>query len=634
MNYLKITSLVALAACLCTLPVQAMPGKKQRAAEKKAAKALGQNAREARLATMNRLLLSVPPSPEKTPQSGADYVSGLDFQDGIHPFFKTYPIDKIGHFTFFCLEGEEGGQVEPHSLVTFSDGTIAWLSARRDGVHRLSPTEGYRITPWPRQAPAPEALVADDQDQLWIGGKGFRGRIKERKAYRDPVTGNAGFDLRILEEPGPSGFIQKMGDGAPWFHGTGGFIQYDDQARPSGKIPFLEPESVHTAAWDETRRALYVVGPGMGSLHRASPCPSTCPPPGPWPLEPSGCRIHRIAADRDGMIWGTVPDQDALTVFNPDTQTWRTINLADELDRKALCPMGIDLGSDGNLWIALNKACAVLRVTPGEPLKFKCFPLLPGQAPTEIVRSGRGRMLVTLPGIGFGAMVALPGTPETPAPSEPSAPSGSSSSSSSRPAPPRTALSGRQRRELAHQRMLEACERQLCAAATPGYYDEMLGQTNGPAPLIAPDPAEEKKEGKTEPPKPAAPVFSAEAAQGYLLSRELFLTPVAINHIHERHGERHRDPSAGEFRAPYHTRGGIQSLIAEGLGTVKDIEENLRMDLRGRAYLLCTMPSAIGWCNGRPTREFLVGAFKYYDELAAAFRYEAITAYPVAPGTR
>jgi streptogramin lyase len=632
MDALKMTGCVALAACLGTLPAEAMPGKKQRAAEKQAAKALSRNAREARLAAMNRTLFGVPPPPEKAPKGGVAYVSGLDFQDGSHPFFKTYPIDRIGHFTFFCLEGEEGGQVEPRSLVSFRGGAVAWLSAKRDGVHRLSPTDGYRIIPWPKQAPVPEALVADDQDQLWIAGKGFQGRIKERKAFRDPVTGGAGFDLRILEAPGPSGFLQKLGAGTPWFHGPGGFVQYDDQARPSGMIPLLEPEAVQTATWDETRRAVYVIGPDMGSLHRASPCPSTCPPPGAWPLEPSGCRIHQIAADRAGMVWGTVPDQDALTVFNPHSQTWRTINLADELDRKALCPMGIDLGPDGNLWIALNQACAVLRVTPGEPLKFKCFPLLPGQAPTEIVRSGSGRMLVTLPGIGFGAMVALPDipdTPEAPVPSEPSA----SSSSSSRPKPPKAPLSGQQRRELAHRRMLEACERQLRAAATPGYYDEMLGQGNGPAPATAPHLAESKKEGKGEAPKPAEPAFSAEAAQGYLLSRELFLTPVAIDHIHQRHGERHIDPSASEFQAPYRTPGGIQSLIAEGLGKVEDIEEHLRMDLRGRTYLLCTMPQAIGWCNGQPTRKFLVGTSRWYDAQSMTFQYEVITAYPVAPGT-
>jgi hypothetical protein len=182
--------------------------------------------------------------------------------------------------------------------------------------------------------------------------------------------------------------------------------------------------------------------------------------------------------------------------------------------------------------------------------------------------------------------------------------------------------------------MLEACERQRCAAATPGYYDEMLGQADGPASVTGPDVSEEKKEGKTEAPKPAAPVLPAEAAQGYLLSRELILTPVAINHIHERHGERHRDPSASEFQAPYRTRGGIQSLVAEGLGGVEYLEENLRMDLKGRTYLLCTMPRAIGWCNGKPTRKFLVGTSRFYDDRAMAFQYEVITAYPVAPGTR
>ncbi|MDR3669787.1 MAG: hypothetical protein P4L36_03030 [Holophaga sp.] len=625
MNVLRITSLVALAACLGTLPAKAMPGKKQRADEKKAAKAASRNAREARLA---RALFDLPPPPERAPKGGASYVSGLAFQDGIHPFFKTYPIDKVGHFRFFCLEGEEGAQVEPRSLVASSNGTVAWLTSLRDGIHRLSPTEGYRILPWPGQAPVPEALLADDQGQLWIGGKGFWGRIRERKSSRDPETGHGGFDLRILEAPGPSGYLQKMGDDTPWFHGAGGFVQYDDEARPSGTIPFLEPRTVQTAAWDETRKAVYVIGPDMGSLHRASPGSSTCPP-GAWPLEPSGCRIHRIAADRAGMIWGTLPDQDAVTVFNPDTQTWRTINLADELDRKALCPMGIDLGPDGNLWIALNRACAVLRVTPGESPRFKWFPLLPGQAPTEISRSGGAWMLVTLPGIGFGAMVALPGTPEAPARSEPSAPD----SSFSRPAPPKPALSGRQRRELAHRRMLEACERQQRAAATPGYYDEMLGQSKAPAPVSVPDPPEEKKERKAEAPRATAPLFSAEAAQGYLLSRELFLTPVAINHIHRRHGEGRRDPSASEFQAPYTTRSGIQSLVAEGLGKLEDIEENLRMDLRGRAYLLCTMPQTIGWCNGRPTRKFLVGTSKSYDDNVKAFQYEVITAYPVASDT-
>jgi hypothetical protein len=144
-------------------------------------------------------------------------------------------------------------------------------------------------------------------------------------------------------------------------------------------------------------------------------------------------------------------------------------------------------------------------------------------------------------------------------------------------------MSGRQRRELAHQRMLEACERQRLACASPGYYDDLLGQSGTPDPVTAPDQPEDEQEGKTEAPRPAAPVYSAEAAQGYLLSRELFLTPVAIDHILERHGERHRDPSASEFRAPYRTLDGIQSLIAEGLGQVEDIEKNLRMDRRGRS---------------------------------------------------
>jgi len=229
MDGLKITGFVALAACLGTLPAGAMPGKKQRAAEKKATKAANQNAREARLAAMNRTLFSVPPPPEKAP-SGAVYLSGLAFQDGIHPFFKTYPIDKVGHFTFFCLEGEEGAQVVPGSLVTSSDGSVAWLTGLRDGVHRLSPTEGYRIIPWPWQEPPPEALAADDQDQLWVGGKGFRGRIQERKAYRDPVTGLVGFDLRILKTPGPSGFFRILGDGAPWFH-------FPDRRPPRSSAP-------------------------------------------------------------------------------------------------------------------------------------------------------------------------------------------------------------------------------------------------------------------------------------------------------------------------------------------------------------------------------------------------------------
>lgn len=568
---LKITGLVALAACLGALPAGAMPGKKQRATDKKAAKAANHNARAARLAAMNRTLFSVPPPPGKTP-SGAVHLPGFAFQDGIHPFFKTFPIDKVGHFTFFCLEGEEGAQVVPGSLVTSGNGTIAWLTGRRDGVHRLSPTEGYRIIPWPGQEPAPEALAADDQDQLWVGGKGFRGRIQERKAHRDPGTGQVGFDLRIQKAPGPSGYLRILGDGAPWFHGPGGFMQFDDESRPSAAIPLAEPGAVHAAAWDATRRALYVIGPDLATLHRAVPGASTCPP-GSWPLEPSGRRVHAIAADRTGLIWGTLPDQDALTVFNPDTLTWRTI---------------------------------------------------------EIVRSGSSRMLVTLPGIGFGAMVTQAGGPEAAPPSEPSAPG-----SASRRTPPRPAMmSGRQRRELAHQRMLEACERQRFAAASPGYYDELLGQSGTPDPGTAPDQPEDQQEGKTEAPGPAAPLYSAEAAQGYLLSRELFLTPVAIDHILERHGERHRDPSASAFRAPYRTHDGIQSLIAEGLGQVEDIEKNLRMDRRGRTYLLCTMPQAIGWSNGRATPKFLVGTARSYDDRARTFQYTVITAYPVHPDTR
>jgi hypothetical protein len=336
MDGLKITGFVALAACLGTLPAEAMPGKKLRAAEKKAAKAANQNARAARLAAMNRTLFSVPPPPGKTP-GGAVHLPGFAFQDGIHPFFKTFPIDKVGHFTFFCLEGEEGAQVVPGSLVTSGNGTIAWLTGRRDGVHRLSPTEGYRIIPWPGQEPAPEALAADDQDQLWVGGKGFRGRIQERKAHRDPGTGQVGFDLRIQKAPGPSGYLRILGDGAPWFHGPGGFMQFDDESRPSAAIPLAEPGTVHAAAWDATRRALYVIGPDLATLHRAAPGASTCPP-GSWPLEPSGRRVHAIAADRTGLIWGTLPDQDALTVFNPDTLTWRTIDLAEELDQKGLGP--------------------------------------------------------------------------------------------------------------------------------------------------------------------------------------------------------------------------------------------------------------------------------------------------------
>jgi hypothetical protein len=45
------------------------------------------------------------------------------------------------------------------------------------------------------------------------------------------------------------------------------------------------------------------------------------------------------------------------------------------------------------------------------------------------------------------------------------------------------------------------------------------------------------------------------------------------------------------------------------------------------------MPQAIGWCNGQPTRKFLVGTSRWYDAQSMTFQYEVITAYPVAPGT-
>lgn len=338
-------------------------------------------------------------------------------------------------------------------------------------------------------------------------------------------------------------------------------------------------------------------------------------------------RPHSAAPGPHGETWVTLEGRDTYLVFKPGDGEVLEMNLpSDPGGPRGL--RALTMGPDGNMWFALARTGALMRMTPDGD--FVTFGLLPGDVPAQLVPTDTG-ILFTLEGSSrIGFIRALP-EPEAKGWTEPIR----------KPRPVREKQLSREQAHALHEaRMVRAQQRAEARQAEAA----AAGQ---PAPA---EPVETKDVEKVLKPKAEAPVpAAAQEPWDTLAGLGVYLTPGDLQHILDGHahdevyreprtrpgrgrGDRRQPGEGGRFAAVHSTEQGQLALLAAALKEAGEIGRIT--DDRGRYYTKCRMPN-VGFYHAHgaqvATDHVLVVMDRAYNEQLDDYEYGIVTAFPVHP---